>query len=80
MGNRQYEHFNRQGKLTNAGMEKLGAQRVFEYGEGDDDASLEDDFEGWRAKLWPALVSQVSRAEQPTDRRNLTLPNCLTLC
>ena len=58
LGNRQYEHFNRQGKLTNAGLENLGGNRIFEYGEGDDDASLEDDFENWRAKLWPSLVQQ----------------------
>ena len=33
LGNRQYEHFNAQGKRTNAGLERHGAQRVFEYGE-----------------------------------------------
>ena len=64
LGNKQYEHFNAQGKKTNAGLEKLGAQRVFEYGEGDDDASLEEDFDDWKAKLWPSLVSQFHRGSQ----------------
>jgi NADPH-ferrihemoprotein reductase len=58
LGNRQYEHFNAMGKLTNNTLEKFGAARVFEYGEGDDDNALEEDFEGWKSKLIPALVSQ----------------------
>jgi hypothetical protein len=31
-------------------------ERVFKYGEGDDDGSLEDDFGSWKKELWPALV------------------------
>lgn len=58
LGNRQYEQFNQMGKRTNAAMEICGAKRVFEYGEGDDDGSLEDDFEKWRTTMWPALMSQ----------------------
>jgi len=58
LGNRQYEHFNRMGKLSNEFLEKLGGQRVFDYGEGDDDGSLEEDFEQWKEKLWPSLISQ----------------------
>ncbi|CAN0362411.1 unnamed protein product, partial [Ectocarpus sp. 8 AP-2014] len=56
LGNTQYEHYNMVGKSTNKGMEKLGAQRMFEYGEGDDDHELEEDFEAWREKMWIALV------------------------
>ncbi|CAM9178185.1 unnamed protein product [Ectocarpus sp. 6 AP-2014] len=56
LGNTQYEHYNMVGKSTNEGMEKLGAQRMFEYGEGDDDNQLEEDFEAWREKMWMALV------------------------
>ncbi|CAM9868729.1 unnamed protein product [Phaeothamnion confervicola] len=55
LGNRQYEHYNRMGKVTDKGLEKLGASRMFRYGEGDDDGTLEEDFEAWRDELWPAL-------------------------
>ncbi|CAN0516986.1 unnamed protein product, partial [Scytosiphon promiscuus] len=48
LGNKQYEHYNFMGKSTDEGLEKLGAQRMFEYGEGDDDDQLEEDFEAWR--------------------------------
>lgn len=58
LGNRQYEHFNAMGKATNAGLERLGGRRVFEYGEGDDDNALEDDFESWKGRMWPAFVKQ----------------------
>lgn len=56
LGNTQYEHYNLMGKSTDKGLEKLGAQRMFQYGEGDDDAHLEADFETWREKMWVALV------------------------
>ena len=58
LGNRQYEHFNQMGKRTNEALDKCGGKRVFDYGEGDDDGSLEDDFEKWKALMWDSLVSQ----------------------
>lgn len=58
LGNRQYEHFNKMGKVTDKFLAEYGATRVFEYGEGDDDGTLEEDFDGWKAKLWPSLVKQ----------------------
>ena len=39
-------------------LEKLGGTRVFEYGEGDDNECIEDDFVTWRTKLWTGLVSK----------------------
>ena len=56
LGNKQYEHYNFMGKSTDKRLEKLGAQRIFQYGEGDDDANLEEDFEAWREKMWVSLV------------------------
>jgi NADPH-ferrihemoprotein reductase len=56
--------------LTNAGLENLGGNRIFDYGEGDDDASLEDDFENWRAKLWPSLVQQFHPEGMKNNNNN----------
>jgi NADPH-ferrihemoprotein reductase len=38
LGNKTYEHYNAVGRLVDGLLEKLGADRVFERGEGDDDA------------------------------------------
>lgn len=58
LGNKQYEHFNRMGKITNSLLEKLGARRIYPYGQGDDDGTLEEDFEAWKSKLWSSLQEQ----------------------
>ena len=62
LGNRQYEHFNKMGRYIDKRLEALGAKRVFNYGEGDDDQNLDEDFDTWREDLWPSLRSQfISR-------------------
>jgi len=58
LGNKQYEQYNRMGKSTNASLERLGAERVADYGEGDDDGNLEEDFNLWREKMWEQLVER----------------------
>ncbi|CAM9203959.1 unnamed protein product [Sphacelaria rigidula] len=58
LGNKQYDHYNFMGRKTNEGLEKLGAQRMYAYGEGDDDDQLEEDFEAWKEGLWDALVAR----------------------
>lgn len=58
LGNRQYEHYNAIGRLVDERMEALGATRVFHYGEGDDDASLDEDFDDWKEELWKQLRAQ----------------------
>uniref|UniRef100_M4BLU6 NADPH--hemoprotein reductase n=2 Tax=Hyaloperonospora arabidopsidis (strain Emoy2) TaxID=559515 RepID=M4BLU6_HYAAE len=58
LGNTQYEHYNEMGRLVDKLMEQYGAQRVFDYGEGDDDASLDEDFDDWKEPLWKALRKQ----------------------
>jgi len=67
LGNKQYEHFNRMGKFTNRTLEEFGAKRVVEYGEGDDDANLEEDFDRWRTSMWPALSKHFHQKEAPSD-------------
>jgi NADPH-ferrihemoprotein reductase len=55
LGNSQYENFNKMGRDFDRLINELGATRIFNYGEGDDDATLEDDFENWKSSLLPAL-------------------------
>jgi NADPH-ferrihemoprotein reductase len=57
LGNRQYEHYNRMGKLTDSGLELLGARRIIKLGEGDDDGTLEEDFDAWKTTLWPEMYT-----------------------
>ncbi len=54
LGNRQYEHFCAIGHRVDKRMDELGAKRLLEVGEGDDDGSLEDDYSNWKAKFWEA--------------------------
>lgn len=54
LGNRQYEHFCTIGIKLDELLGKFGGQRVCKHGEGDDDGSLDEDFEAWRKIFWPA--------------------------
>ena len=63
LGNTQYEHYNAMGRLVNKLFEERGATRAYDYGEGDDDGTLEQDFETWRDGLWPALVKRFGGDE-----------------
>jgi NADPH-ferrihemoprotein reductase len=73
LGNKQYQHFNKMGRLTNERLEKHGAKRVAAYGEGDDDGSLEEDFEKWKDATWETLLQRFdeqaggNRARSRTD-------------
>ncbi|KAL4472596.1 hypothetical protein ABPG74_018545 [Tetrahymena malaccensis] len=60
LGNTQYEHYNAMGRQTNQHFERLGAKRVYKYGEGDDNSSLEDDFNEWKENLWTELKKIIT--------------------
>ncbi|CAM9638850.1 unnamed protein product, partial [Ascophyllum nodosum] len=63
LGNTQYEKYNLVGRTTYENLRKIGAKRMYRYGEGDDDAELEEDFEAWKARLWGAIVEQFGGKE-----------------
>ncbi len=60
LGNTQYEHYNASGRRLNKQLEILGAKRMYQHGEGDDDDLLEDDFAKWRdGGLWESISKQI---------------------
>lgn len=55
LGNKTYEHYNSMGRYFDKRLEEMGAFRVCEKGEGDDDANIEEDFVSWRETFWPQV-------------------------
>lgn len=43
------------GRDTNKFILKIGGKAVYKYGEGDDNSTLEDDFNDWKEELWNEL-------------------------
>ncbi|KAJ1719616.1 hypothetical protein LPJ53_005652 [Coemansia erecta] len=55
LGNNTYEQFNHHARVVDARMRALGATRVGERGEGDDDVDIEEDFAKWKAATLPLV-------------------------
>ncbi|GMI57754.1 hypothetical protein TeGR_g12073 [Tetraparma gracilis] len=64
LGNTQYEHYNAMGKLADGKLEKAGAERKVPMGMGDDDKSMEEDWEAWKEKLWSAFSTGSAKASK----------------
>jgi NADPH-ferrihemoprotein reductase len=77
LGNRQYEHYNAQGRFVDKTLESFGAKRMYPYGEGDDDGTLEEDFESWKAKLWTTLRRNELGLESEDTSSKLPKPATL---
>ncbi|CAO3638464.1 unnamed protein product [Cunninghamella echinulata] len=59
LGNKTYEHYNSVGRTVDKRLTELGATRIGERGEGDDDGSLEEDFLAWQETMWPAFCQAL---------------------
>lgn len=65
LGNRQYVHFNAMAKIADSHMERLGAKRVYDRGEGDDDQNIEEDWEQWKDNVWSSLREALGMSDRP---------------
>lgn len=82
LGNNTYEHYNSMVRHVSKALDKLGAHRIGEAGEGDDGAgTMEEDFLAWKDPMWEALAKKLGLEEREavyepifsiTDREDLT--------
>lgn len=59
LGNKTYDQYNEVSRRINKCLLKLGAHLVGEAGEGDDDASMEEDYLAWKEQMWPAFCETL---------------------
>ncbi|KAF4857147.1 NADPH--cytochrome P450 reductase [Colletotrichum siamense] len=65
LGNNTYEHYNSMVRNVTKALEKLGANRIGEAGEGDDGAgTMEEDFLAWKDPMWAALAEKMGLEER----------------
>ncbi|OAA55329.1 Riboflavin synthase-like beta-barrel [Niveomyces insectorum RCEF 264] len=65
LGNNTYEHYNSMVRNVDKTLQKLGAHRIGDAGEGDDGAgTMEEDFLAWKDPMWAALASQMGLQER----------------
>lgn len=55
LGNKQYKIYQAMARYFDNRLKDLGAERIFESGEGDADADIEEDYEDWRSRMLPEL-------------------------
>ncbi len=79
LGDTSYEQFNVIGKFFNSGLEELGAERIYKYGEGNAEGNhTEDDFNEWRKDFWKEVIdfytkNQTSEQIQLTRARSISI-------
>ncbi|KAN0139896.1 hypothetical protein V8E53_002558 [Lactarius tabidus] len=63
LGNKTYEHYNVIAKQVDEHLTKMGATRIGERGEGDDDKSMEEDYLEWKDGMWEAFARVMNVEE-----------------
>jgi NADPH-ferrihemoprotein reductase len=63
VGNSTYEHFNAVSRDIDNRLTSLGAKRIGERGEGDDDKSMEEDYLAWKDGMFDALHAELGWEE-----------------
>ncbi|KAL1838262.1 hypothetical protein VTJ49DRAFT_2855 [Mycothermus thermophilus] len=65
LGNNTYEHYNAMVRNVDKSLQRLGAHRIGEAGEGDDGAgTMEEDFLAWKDPMWAALAAKMGLEER----------------
>jgi NADPH-ferrihemoprotein reductase len=65
LGNNTYEHYNSMVRNVTKYLDRLGAKRIGDAGEGDDGAgTMEEDFLAWKEPMWSALADAMSLEER----------------
>ena len=65
LGNNTYEHYNSMVRNVDKALQKLGASRIGDAGEGDDGAgTMEEDFLAWKDPMWAALAEKMGLEER----------------
>jgi len=65
LGNNTYEHYNVMVRNVTKALEKLGATKIGDAGEGDDGAgTMEEDFLAWKEPMWTALAEKMGLEER----------------
>ncbi|KAF2859882.1 hypothetical protein K470DRAFT_258410 [Piedraia hortae CBS 480.64] len=65
LGNNTYEHYNSMVRNVTKFLDKLGAKRIGEAGEGDDGAgTMEEDFLAWKEPMWAAVAKSMNLEER----------------
>lgn len=68
LGNTQYQHYNAMGRNVDKFLEKLGGERIYKYGEGDDNSSLEDDFNLWKENIWTEIKGKINFSQEKEEQ------------
>ena len=63
LGNKTYAYYNEVARKIDQRLEALGAKRIGERGEGDDDKSMEEDYLGWKDGMWDDFATRLSVEE-----------------
>jgi len=74
LGNKTYEQYNAVSRFVDKRLSDLGAKKVCERGEGDDDCSLEEDFAKWKKKLWTPLCAHLGIETTDTGDEDKFVP------
>lgn len=66
LGNKTYEFYNETARQLDSRLTELGAHRVGERGEGDDDANIEEDYLSWKDGAMAAMAEHMGLEEGTT--------------
>ena len=63
LGNKTYALYNEVARKVDKRLRELGAKRIGERGEGDDDKSMEEDYLGWKDGMWEDFATRLGVEE-----------------